>query len=450
MKLLHLFTRVFNSPALRCNVSATAMEPTSNNFAVSLPCYAMADENQKRWFLKSYGVANLNFVSAGSSRDIGFYNNSTGTLKLPVPASMIANAPDSIEKWYFKEGLWQKDGFAKKVNNFYEAAINKPAYWNFAVPVKGVYRTFHVTTDSGSNLVNATVRIRTNNAVLAEGQTNSDGKTLCFVPANTDLSVEVLNTWVPGNAIIATTLISSANTAADISITVNANNPFLYTFKGNATACDGSNITSGFVTIYIPNYSPREYFIPVTNGKYNSSILGPQFNYIVLLKVKNLVTNQTGVDTAVVTSGGVQSRYNLNTCIPATNLFMHYSIDNVNYSIIGDMAHPFAPELNAYPSFAWNTTTISSSNGPGSGQGLSFTTHGQSVGTYTGSGINNLFVNGVLHNHNFNKPMKVIFTRYDLLTNGFVIGSADFYYYDNANPAISHHLIANFKLRRQG
>jgi hypothetical protein len=438
----------FFGPSLTGDVYANAMEPGSNNFAASLPCYAMADLKQKRWFLKSYGTVNLGAVSVNSFRTMGLYNNSMATLKLPVPASMIANAPDSVEKWFLKDGLWEKAGFAKKVNNVYEAKIDRIAYWNFAAPVNGIYKTFHVKTDSGANVINATVRIKNSNAVLAEGQTNTDGKAICFVPANEDLTVEILNTWIPGNTVISVTQVSSANTAPDVDVIVKASNPFVYTFRENATACNGTGITNGFVTVNIPNSLRRECYIPVTNGKYNSSILASQFNHIVLLKVKNLATNEAGVDTAVVTSGGVQSSYNLNTCIPATNLFMNYSIDNVNYSILGDMSNPFSPSLNAYPSSASNNTLISTSNN--SGLGLQFQTNGTGVGTYTGSGISNLFVNGVYHNYNFNKPMLIIFTRYDLVNNGFIIGKADFYYYDNTNPAISHHLIADFKLRRQG
>jgi hypothetical protein len=44
------------------------------------------------------------------------------------------------------------------------------------------------------------------------------------------------------------------------------------------------------------------------------------------------------------------------------------------------------------------------------------------------------------------KPHVVIFTRYDPINGGYVIGSAD-YYLKDANNA-SHHLTANFKLRR--
>ena len=120
---------------------------------------------------------------------------------------------------------------------------------------------------------------------------------------------------------------------------------------------------------------------------------------------------------------------------------MNFSIDAVATSITGDISNSYDPYLDAYTSD--NRTMIVSDN---NGAGLQFSTNASHQGVYTGSGIIDLFVNGTPYFYDFNKPMRVTFDRYDLLTGGVVIGSADFYYNDQSG--VSHHVVANFKVKR--
>ncbi|HXO77330.1 MAG TPA: hypothetical protein VN824_18885, partial [Puia sp.] len=129
------------------------------------------------------------------------------------------------------------------------------------------------------------------------------------------------------------------------------------------------------------------------------------------------------------------------TCPAITSLFMKYSVDGVSQTITGDRATPTNPYLLAQ---VYNLGTYITTGSPG--KSLLFYTGAFSAGTYNGSGIEYLSINGKYYNFNPVKPMRVTFDRYDLLTNGLVTGSADFYYDDQSS--ITHHVECSFQLVR--
>jgi len=434
------------STTLTGDMFATYLDPTAEDFVSRLPCYPMGDDEQKRWFLKSYGVVNLK-VQSSSLANMDLYNSATATLKLPIPATMLATAPDSVEKWVLRNAVWEKAGFAKKVNNFYVATINTFSTWNFASKTNAVYRTFKLRTDSGAAVINATVRIKSNNVVVAESQTDADGNAICFVPSSSELRAELLSTWNRFNYSVNTplfsTVIPSANTASAVDVILNSTLQGLFTLRGNATNCDGSPIQNGMIN-FTNLIFPKEHYFPVINGIYNSAIFYETGPYEAKIKVKNSGNNVQGIDTGIAIYSGTVNKNNLNTCAASTDLFINYTVDNTAYSITGDMSHPSSPVLDVNYDGSANTTMISTDDF--GAKEFQFETHGGGVGTLTGSGIYSLFINGTFYFYDPGRPMSVTFTRYDILLNGFVIGSADFYYLDNNN--VDHHVVTNFKLRR--
>jgi hypothetical protein len=62
------------------------------------------------------------------------------------------------------------------------------------------------------------------------------------------------------------------------------------------------------------------------------------------------------------------------------------------------------------------------------------------------SSLDDLFVNDIHYFYDVLRPMKVTFTRYDLLAGGFITGTADFYY--NDRNGVSRHVVASFKVKR--
>jgi hypothetical protein len=434
----------YYGPDIQANVSIGYLNPLSTDFGVSLPCYSFADDNNKRVFLASLGVVAvsggwINPLSDANSIDL--FTNYTATLKVPIPANLPSPAPDSISLWRLNQGRWIRSGIARKTGNVYTAIISKLGTYNLANPVNGVYKTIRLRTSNNTPVINATVKIKYNQAVIAESQTDWQGNAFVYLPADQNLNAELYQVWW-NTQIAYTGPINTTGTNPNIDITVNSTSDRIYQFKGNAYSCDGTPVVNGKITLY-NIYTGVNYYIPVTNGTFNSAIVHDDgTGYVFTAKLTNLGNNVSGVDTAIVPLSGTANSYNLNTCPLSTNLYMNFSIDGgVTAGITGDMSNSFNPYLNALQSN--NETMVIGDQSPKS---LQFSTHAIQAGVYTGSGIDELFVNGTHYFYDFNKPMRVSFDRYDLLPGGFVIGSADFYYKDQAG--VSHHLLANFKVKR--
>jgi hypothetical protein len=137
------------------HVYADFLSPSITDYAVTLPCYPMADVAGKRWFLNSYGVYLLSpMVTNYDHYGIDFNPNVNVVLRLPVPANE-PSPPDSIGVWNLNSNnLWESNGFAKRNGNYYEKKITKKGYWNFAIPVNGVYTTFRLITSNGFGVPN--------------------------------------------------------------------------------------------------------------------------------------------------------------------------------------------------------------------------------------------------------------------------------------------------------
>jgi hypothetical protein len=433
----------FYGPDVEGNVSIGYLNPLSPDFGVSIPCYSFADDNNKRVFLKSLGVV---AISAGyinpvwETTTIDLYSNYTATLKIPVPANLLPAAPDSISLWRLNEGRWIRSGTAQKTGNTYTATISKLGTYNMATPVNGVYKTIRLRTSTDIPIINATVRIKYNQAVIAEGQTDCDGNTFLFLPADQSLDVELYQAWW-NSQVAHTTSINTAGSNTNIDISVNSTSDRVYGFKGNAHNCDGTPVANGRVTIY-PRHTGVNYYMPVINGNYNAAIFNDAgTSYVFVAKLVNTATNVNGVDTGVVAQSGTINTYHLNTCALPPNLYMNFSVDGVPYSVTGNLSNSLSPYLNALQSGI--TTMVVGSNSPTI---LQFKTNAFQAGTYTGSGIDALYVNSSYYFYDPGKPMRVTFDRYDLLVGGLVWGSADFYYKDQAG--ISHHVVAEFKVKR--
>lgn len=432
-------------PAMTVNIGAAYLNPTVEDFGFKLPSYGMADEAGKRYFLQSYGAATFVGYSETTGRSISFHNSSA-TLKIPIPAAMLSSAPTSIPVWHLVSGRWTKYGTATRKNSSYEAPVANLGFYNFAEAMDGLYRTIHVQTDSGSAVVAGSVRLKTNNAVAAESVTNPNGDAIMFLPLNKDLSITVSNGWGSRFSpdVIYNTSYPASNTNGDITVTIQTTAKGVYSFKGEARDCNGNPIKTGFAEVSIPFYSAASYYIPINNGRYQGAVLGGVgFNGIgSFIKVNDGAV--VGADTSITAKEGQQNSANLSTCITATNLFMNYSVDGVSFSITGDLSSA-VPRLEAQPDFSMFETLISTSET--SSKNLQFGTNASTTGVYTGSGIEDLWVNGIPCYYD-PSVMKVIFSRFDWNYGGIIAGTADFYYREYPSPSVLHHLMASFRLKR--
>jgi hypothetical protein len=425
------------------SVSGYYLHPNNTDYAVSLPCYPMADANQQRSFLESYGISFLQTYNADNQ---GFFTNFKPTanvvLKLPIHPSQASTAPDSIIAWNLNSsGQWQRNGYAVKVNGFYEKRIDRKGYWNFAKPVKGVYVTLNVKNSFGVAVPNTRFRIKDGNAEIADGRTNSSGEALVFVPAGKSLTMEFVhdhfNNWL--NVQIPSISLGTFSSAAEKAVTLPARID-LVTVEGNVFNCDGTVFPEGTATLINDN-AKDEYIVPITNGKFRfSTWINYGYNLTMLLVRDNTGTPMYTTKLVLGSSNlpdvkPLVKDYKINvySCGQADKLYMNYRINGTPFSITEDGTN------------ATLTGKESELNITANGAGVSFKGWFSTIGgNYF---LNDLKINGVTCT--FDSPAgwsEIFITRYDSHPGGYIEGWYNVNYKDPSN--VSKNITGNFRVKR--
>jgi len=425
--------------------------PTHLKYSISLPDMT-ADYNNKRWLLKSFGAYSLETPPMAAA-------GSPVYLEYPIPVNLLAEASDSVELWFSDGGSWSFNGFAKKINNSYKAKINKAkGVWCFAKPVKGLYKKISLKTDQGVPVTNALFRVMSGAREIWSGRTDADGNSVCFLPVNEQLSVQILFDWTTASyGTFAFTLpVESFSDSREIPLTVPSNSNKVITLKGSLSKCAGSSVNEGLIKII--RYEPKktlQAYLPVKNGQLTTAFLIPGYGasasnpvFLYIARAADVAGGQQGSDTVLYLSGATDNVVAFSSCPLPANLYANYTIDGISYSIAGDTAHFAAPALYANGSGNpgnpnGNTYLVCSNNGQGFELGINLAT----AGTNPNAVANSVFVNNVLCNF-FEDGLRhssVTFSRYDV-PGGYIVGNASIYYKDNTGNV--HHLVTNFKLKR--
>ncbi len=407
------------------------VNPTSRNFSFTISS-TYADTLKQRWFLNSFG--SFKFEAPAYFRRYG-----TAEIEFPVPSTLAGIAPDSIQAWNFNSRVWRPRGFAKKVDNAYRIKVDTAGFWNLAEPVKGVYKTFKVTTDAGVPVVNAALRISSDLREVAAARTDIHGNAVCFVPSGIILKLEIMDKWLDHNGQfnvpVFSSLLGSFSNGSPVEIKLPSSAPYVLTIKGDAISCGTGPMKNGLIRYGRWPGVELAHF-PVKDGKYSGAVILDKFLSVGnVLKLTDLTTGTFGWDTIPVLRGGAENIVNISNCKPA-DLFMNFTLDGVDYSTTS----PVKPEYqnNHVSLLISGKSNIQSPN-------LMFTTGL----TATGSSIYD-FISGIVVNRkgmqlDSQKPRKIEITRHDKLRVGFIEGSLDIYVTDNTN--VSRHLVARFRIK---
>jgi hypothetical protein len=254
------------------NIAMTWIDPSS----ADLPYTVMGDlrgittAGAERG-LSTYGMIGVELTSS-SGQALKIASGKTAELTFPVPASLQASAPATIDLWHFDEATarWKQEGTATKTGNNYVAQVSHFSFWNCDAPFPLVDLCMSFKDGDGGALINAQVRIkRTVNGTYAYGRTDSAGNLCGKVPKNESLVLEVLDIC---NTVVYSQNIGpfSANTTLPVvTVTVPAANSLVIT--GTVTNCASANVTSGAAAIYLDG--GHQYTVPVTNGTFSFSVM---------------------------------------------------------------------------------------------------------------------------------------------------------------------------------
>ncbi len=423
--------------------------PSAANYAVSTPCYAMADENNKRWFLDSYGIYNLRPFRGGQGV-LDFKPGIKALLQMEIPADKLATAPDSIAAYHISPpaNLWEKQATAFKKGNYYEVNINHTGYWNLAKPVPGVYVVIHLVSAADKALPNTRITIKSGANEIADARTDANGNAQVFVPVARQLTLDVTNDHYDdhGREYIYGLAVGSFNTATDQTVKI-PDRTDLISFDAAVFNCDGTPMKSGTATLSL-SYSKDKYVFPVTNGYLKAS------NWITYgynpgtLNIRDNAGNNTS-SNYIALSG---TRTNVNTlvlygCSDAKKLYCNFYIDGTRFSVAAD-AQATTPLLTETD----NPGAIDVIRADNNGTGIMFQCYARSVlgnfflngGPYLPTGLR---INGAdCIFDNTVTPLELLITRRDNAIGGFMEGWFSFGYRDAANKL--HTAQGDFRVKR--
>lgn len=255
------------------NVIMHHLDPADDNMQDQMPgmLYAANAQNEAR-MLQTYGMLAIE-LRGDNNEDLNLTEGSSAEITMPLDASLMANAPNSIPLWYFDEvnGYWIEDGEATLVGNAYVGTVSHFSFWNCDIPAEYVDFCVIVNDTAGNLLANITVTLTSTNYGSGSGYTNENGETCGLVPSGETLEIKVYSYDACGGSPIYSDTIGPFTEDSSITITV-ADDPSLIseTVIGVFNDCDGNPVTDGYVNLRYNN----QYFTEiVTNGDFEINLI---------------------------------------------------------------------------------------------------------------------------------------------------------------------------------
>ena len=219
--------------------------------------------------LETYGMIAVELESPiGESLNIA--NNETAQIKMPVPSSLLNNAPTEIPLWAFnyQYGIWAEDGKATLENGFYVGEVDHFSFWNcdFPWPVVDFSLTL-IDKVTQEPLTETKVQlIISNSGVTSSGVTNANGIVAGKIPKGELLELQVLN--ICGKVIFNNTIGPYSNSASlSQEVEVNVGNEII--ISGEIIDCAGDLATEGLLIVDIDN---ERINIPIENNPFEITI----------------------------------------------------------------------------------------------------------------------------------------------------------------------------------
>ncbi len=325
------------------NVAMTWIDPSS----ADLPFNMMGDlrgvlTNGAERGLSTFGMIGVE-MTGGTGQALKVAPGKTAELSFPIPASLQAAAPDSIDLWHFDEATarWKQEGKAGKTGAMYVAKVSHFSFWNCDAPFPLIDLCMSFKDDHGAPLNNVQVRIkRIVNGTYGYGRTDSTGSLCGKVPKNENLELQLLD--ICGNPFYTQAIgpFTTNSTLPVITVTLPAATSL--TISGTLTTCASTNVVNGAAAIYIEG--GHQYTVAVTNGVFSVTIprcTNTAINYTVLgvdyatlqqsIPVSGTGTTGT-VNVGTLQACGTSSLEYIEVMIDGTPFTLATPADYINYN----------------------------------------------------------------------------------------------------------------------
>ncbi len=235
------------------NVYSRWINPTAPNLPFIIPgdLRGVGTDGAEN-LLETYGMVGAELEDA-SGNTLKIATGKKATISFPLPASLQASAPATIQLWHFDDATarWKENGTAAKAGSTYTAQVDKFSFWNVDVPnanfINLDYTLINATTNSP--LVSTSTRIKRANGNYGYGITNNAGFVSGLVPKNEALVLEVIATSACNSLVYTQNIGPFASSTSLGNVLVTSSSIQTITFTGALTNCSGGAVTNGYVAL---------------------------------------------------------------------------------------------------------------------------------------------------------------------------------------------------------
>ncbi|MFN8244494.1 MAG: carboxypeptidase-like regulatory domain-containing protein [Ferruginibacter sp.] len=394
--------------------------------------------------LKTYGMAAVELTGA-SGELLQIATGKKATLSLPVPSSLLGDAPPAIPLWYFDEtnGLWKEEGTATKTGSNYVGEVAHFSYWNCDYPVPDpVLMDATIVNSSGAPVPYASVWIdyAGGTSTGCHGLTDINGTVQGIVPGNSQLVMKISTFTCQGTSLYSQPFTTSNTNISLGNITLPASSNT--TVSGTVVNCSGQPVTNGYIMVMNNPYYWNRYNFSGATGNFTSTVLACQPAAVIIIP-GDLSNNQEGNPLTVnVQPGNNTAVGTITACGNANAEFINYSVDNVPYSLtvpaatmyqsVYPLGNPTEEQIWGYQGNSFANVFFTHTNiAPNSSQNLIGFTCSQVTDSLAAA-----------------SPVPVAITEYGSV-GGFIAGNFSGTLHSVWNPAITHAVICSFRIRRQ-
>jgi hypothetical protein len=420
-------------------VSAFFIDPTVEGFTSIMPgdLRGITTANEERG-LESFGMMAVELNAAGGQK-LQLASGKKATIKFPIPAALLSQAPATIPLWHFDEtdGMWKEEGSATKQGNEYVGEVSHFSFWNCDAPFQLVNFEATVKDQNGNAVVNAEVIIKKiSDGSLGCGRTDATGKVSGKVPANEALQIKIKDRC---QAVLHSQNIGPFSSTANLgTITVTVNPSTTVTITGTAVNCTNAPVTNGYVHVLLDGFSFRSN---VNNGNFSITIqrcINTAANATV--SVTDIASNQQSTPSTLNVTSGAVSAGQINACGTSTASYINYTIDGNQYALTHPQDSVRATTFTSQP-----ITTIEGSTRSQPFDYISFNFQGFNTGT---SEMQNLFA--MVNNTTMRKEgtININITEYGTVSGSYIAGNFTGNLRDSMNTTL-HPITCNFRVRRK-
>lgn len=233
-------------------VAAKWLNPVSSGFVEQMPgrLRGVTTDNELSGMV-SLGMLAVELKdNAGNKLQIR--DGQQATLRMKVPAQLLASAPASIPLWYFNEmeGLWVEEGQATLNNGFYEGQVKHFSFWNHDYKDPLVEIKFKVIDQNGNLIEGAKVYTQlVNSGLYGFGYTDNTGVVYGLVPKNEILNAEVYPPNPNCSSPVLKQQIGPFAQNDSFCFTINLSGLSTYSISGDLVDCNGAPVTNGYVLV---------------------------------------------------------------------------------------------------------------------------------------------------------------------------------------------------------